>query len=207
MPNSTVKSTLAMSLLLATACSFSSDRGAEGGQADSPSAVSAADSAAAGSTPFGQATGGAPAESAAPEQAGMTTTDGAVRMALVGDRVVVGLSDSIVGQIRGKLDTSAAPDTGRGVASSLGNIIKGAVKSAVGGALGTKVEYPLSEIEELSYDGTRLHLVVRGKGEQLDNTNVNNRPLLESFRPEDARRFVEAVRAAKGAQGGGGGAR
>ena len=86
------------------------------------------------------------------------------------------------------------------MASSFGNIIKGAVRSAVTGALATRIEYPLSDVDEISYDGGRLRLVVGGK-EQLDNARVNDRPLLESFPPDQARRFVEAVRSAKAAQG------
>jgi hypothetical protein len=121
------------------------------------------------------------------------TTDGNVEMALRGDRVQLGLSDKVLGQVRDRL----AADSAGSSSGALGGMIKGIVRSSVQGALATRMEYPLDEIEEISYDGTRLRLVVRGKGPQLDHADVNHRPLMESFAPEDARRFVEAVRAAK----------
>lgn len=135
--------------------------------------------------------GGVPAADSAASSA-IRTTDGNVELALRGDRVQVGLSDQVLGQVRDKLAADSS-----GSSSGLGGMIKGIVRSSVQGALATRIEYPLDEIEEISYDGERLRLVVRGKGPQLEHADVNHRPLLASFAPDDARRFVEAVREAK----------
>lgn len=124
----------------------------------------------------------------------ITTTNGAVTMALAEDRIVVRLSDSLVGQVRSKFDSGAARDTG-----SFGGMIARMAKSAVSEALGTPVSYPLDEIEDASYDGEAIRFRFKdGSKRVIESTKVDDRPLLESFAPDDARRFVEAVRAAKG---------
>jgi hypothetical protein len=124
----------------------------------------------------------------------ITTTNRAVVMALVGDRIVVHLSDSIVGKVRSAFDSGAARDSG-----SLGGMIARMAQSAVGSALSTPVAYPLDEIEDASYDGEAIHFRFRdGSKRAIESTKVDNRPLLASFAPDDARRFVEAVRVAKG---------
>ena len=129
----------------------------------------------------------------------ITTTNGAVTMALAGDKIVVHLSDSIVGQVRSKFDSGAARDSG-----SFGGMIARIAKSAVSSALATPVEYPLDDIEDASYDGESIRFRFRSGGKRaIENTKVDDRPLLASFPPDDARRFVEAVRAAKGAHLGG----
>jgi hypothetical protein len=149
------------------------------------------DTGAAVATPPAAATPSATPES--PGDVAIRTTDGNVEMALRNDRVLVGLSDKVLGEVRQKLATDSAGKS----SGSLGGMIKGIVSSTVQGALATRLDYPVEEIEDVSYDGQRMHLVVRGKGPQLEHMDVNKRPLLESFAPDDARRFVEAVRAAK----------
>ena len=140
----------------------------------------------------------APSAEPSRQEAGLgtaiTTTNGAVTMALAEDRIVVRLSDSLVGQVRSKFDSGAARDTG-----SFGGMIARMAKSAVSEALGTPVSYPLDEIEDATYDGEAIRFRFKdGSKRVIESTKVDDRPLLESFAPDDARRFVEAVRAAKG---------
>lgn len=128
------------------------------------------------------------------ETVGIVTEDGAVRMALAGDRVVVRLSDAVLAEVRREM----AADSARSGRDGLGGMIGGVVRSAVEGALSHAFEYPLADIEDVRYDGTRIDFDFRTRGPHLvEQTKVKDRPLLESFAPDDARRFVDAVRAAK----------
>jgi hypothetical protein len=177
--------TLASALLLPAALGACRERKEEEGlkiRIDTGAAV--APPAAAPSPSFSTDTAGGVA---------IRTTDGNVEMALRNDRVQVGLSEKVLSEVRQKMatDSSGQPS------GSLGGMIKGIVGNAVQGALATRLEYPVDEIEDISYDGERMHLVVRGKGPQIEHMDVNKRPVMESFAPDDARRFVEAVRAAK----------
>ena len=159
----------------------------------------AADSAATAQASVPPPSTAPSADAARPaEDAGtaITTTNGAVTMALAGDRIVVHLSDSLVGQVRSKFDSGAAKDSG-----SFGGMIARIAKSAVSSALATPIEYPLTEIEDASYDGEAIRFRFTGDAKRaIEHTKVDDRPLLASFAPDDARRFVEAVRAAKGRQ-------
>jgi hypothetical protein len=128
------------------------------------------------------------------ESTTITTTDQAVTMALVGDRVVVRLSDQALTRVRGKL----AADSGREPSGSLGGSIERMVKSAVEETLSRPVEYALDEIEDVRYEGGAIRFDFRGRRDRLvEQVKMDDRPLLESFAPADAQRFVAAVRAAK----------
>jgi hypothetical protein len=69
----------------------------------------------------------------------------------------------------------------------------------VQGAVGKRVAFAISEVREVRYDGEKLVFEWTDKPRTLlDNTKINGKPLLASFAPEDARRFVDAVNARKG---------
>lgn len=124
----------------------------------------------------------------------ITNRDSAMDLALVGDRVVLKFSDKTARQIRQDLDTTKV-DT----ASRFGALIERSVKRGVGSMLDRRLEVPLADIDAASYDGERIRLVIRGRQHgSFDGIRVEgNRPVLETFRPEDARRFVDAVNARK----------
>lgn len=151
----------------------------------------------------GDAGGAAPSAATPPsarEGTAITTTNGAVTMAVADDRVVVHLSDSLVRAVKASMDSSGARDSG-----SFGGMIARIAQTAVSSALSKPLAYPLDEIEDArydaSYDGGAIRLRFRG-GEKrvIESTKVDDRPLLASFAPEDARRFVAAVREAKARQ-------
>jgi len=124
-----------------------------------------------------------------------TSADEAESLVLSGDHILAGLSPKTIAKVKLKLDSSAARDTG-GLGGSIGKL----VKNSGAGAIGTHASYPLSEIRDIRFDGDQIVVDWKsGKhGELFGNTKVNGENISSSFRPDDAQRFVEAVRARMG---------
>lgn len=123
----------------------------------------------------------------------IVNADSSVELALVGDKVESGLSDKTLADIDSKADMH--DDSGSG----LGPRIARLVKSAVRGAVARRVTYPVAEIQDVRYQNGRLDFIWKdGKPMTiLEHSNVNGKPVLDSFRPEDAQAFVTAFRARK----------
>jgi len=123
----------------------------------------------------------------------ITNRDSSVDLALVGQRIVVRLSDKTMEKVRRETDTSAVKDSG------FGGSIERFVKKTVQSTLGQQFDYSLADVKDARYENGTIILDVNGKGPRLlANTKVNGEKLMESFRPEDAQRFVAAVNARKG---------
>jgi len=119
--------------------------------------------------------------------------DSSVDMALVGQKIIVKLSDKTMAKVRQQTDTSNVQGSG------LGASIEKMVKRTVASTLGQQFEYPLSDIRDARYENGAIELDVNGKEPRLlANTKVGGKKLMESFRPADAERFVAAVNARKG---------
>jgi hypothetical protein len=122
----------------------------------------------------------------------IVTADSGIDLALIGDSISTGLSPYALDKVR--RDTDTAKVTGTGFGASIEKMVKG----AVAGAIGTRVAFPLSAVKDVRYEGGRLQFEWAGTPVNLfEHSKVNGRPVLESFPPDDARRFVEAVRARK----------
>jgi hypothetical protein len=119
--------------------------------------------------------------------------DSSVDMAVVGQKIIVKLSEKTMAKVRQETDTSGVQGSG------LGASIEKMVKRTVASTLGQQVEYPLSEAKDARYENDTIVIDVNGKEPRLlANTQVGGKKLMESFRPEDAKRFVAAVNAKKG---------
>jgi hypothetical protein len=89
-------------------------------------------------------------------------------------------------------ETDTAKVSGSGFSASLEKMVKGTVASAVG----TRVSFPVSALRDVRYaDGAIVFEWTGKRPTMFDNTKVNNKKLLESFPPDDAQRFVTAVKA------------
>lgn len=124
----------------------------------------------------------------------ITSRGGEVDLMLLGDRIVVGLSDSVVAHIRSKTDTSTLESDG-----GLGASIEKFVKSTVENTLTKRIDYPLSDVEDARYEGGRIVFdYVRGaEFTLLEDAKNDDNPVLASFSEEDSERFVAAVKARK----------
>ena len=139
-----------------------------------------------------------PAEALGPGDMRIYNADSTVDLVLFGDKILAGLSPKTIAKVRGELEASASKDT-----SGVGGSISRIVKTSVAGAIGTHAAFPLNEIRDVRYEGDRI-VVDWKSGKQNDlfgNTKVNNSKLSNSFRREDAERFIEAVRARLGTSG------
>ena len=134
--------------------------------------------------------GSAPAQVLHDGDVRITATDNSVDLALIGDSISSGLSQSTLAKVKHDTDTGSV--SGSGFGASIEKLVKSKVQSAIG----TRVSFPLSAIDSATYEGGAIRFYSQGKTSKMFNTaKVNNRPLLESFTPADAQRFVDAVRA------------
>ncbi|HEY2379143.1 MAG TPA: hypothetical protein VGH98_24390 [Gemmatimonadaceae bacterium] len=119
--------------------------------------------------------------------------DSSVEMAVVGQQIIVRLSEKTMNKVRQETDTTHTD-------SGFGGSIERMVKRTVQSALGQQMTYPLSDVRDAKYEDGAIVLDVNGNKQPrlLSNTKFNGRKLLESFRPDDARRFVAAVNKKKG---------
>ena len=122
----------------------------------------------------------------------ITNADSSVDMAVVGQQIVVRLSDKTMAKVREETDTSKVKDNG------FGGSIEKMVKKTVASALGQQYTYPLADVRDARYENGRIVLDVNGREPRLlANTEVGGKKVMESFRPEDAQRFVAAVNSKK----------
>ncbi len=131
-------------------------------------------------------------DSLAPGDMRIYNTDSTVDLVLKGDEILAGLSPKMVAKIQTQLDTSASHDTG-GIGGSISQI----VKRSVAGAIGTHAAFQLSDIRDIRYEGDQIVFEWKdGQQHQMfGGTKVNHGRVSNSFRREDAERFVEAVKA------------
>jgi hypothetical protein len=126
----------------------------------------------------------------------IVTQDNGIDLAMLGDSISTGLSASALAKVRRETDTTTVRGSGFGAS------IERMVKSTVSSAIGTRVSFPLSAVKAVRYEGGAIRFDWTGKPLTLfDHSVVNGRPVLESFRPEDAQHFVDAVMARKAGLG------
>jgi hypothetical protein len=118
------------------------------------------------------------------------TTSSELDLALVGDTISAGLAPRSLAKVRHETDTASVRATG------LSGSIERMVKSTVQSAVSSRVSFPLSAVKDVRYEDGAIKFEWNERPTRLfEQTKVNNKPFLESFRPEDAQRFVDAVRA------------
>jgi hypothetical protein len=126
----------------------------------------------------------------------ITSVDGGVDLALIGDSISGGLSQKTLAKVRNETDTNAVKGSGFG--ADIEKMVKGTVQSA----LGTRVVFALADVKDVRYDGKKLIFDWNGKPQTgFSHVNVDHKDVLESFSSDDAQRFVIAVRARKRALG------
>jgi PBP1b-binding outer membrane lipoprotein LpoB len=122
----------------------------------------------------------------------ITSTDGVMRLAVVGDSVVMALSDSLRRSVTDKMESG---DSGR---SGLGRAIVGVVGAAVNKALGVAITVPATDLRELRYENGELRFDLQSGNLQVNARDADGKLQQGSggaFREADALEFIEAVRA------------
>ena len=135
----------------------------------------------------------APAQALGDGDIRIVASDSGVDLALIGDSISTGLSQHALAKARAATDTATVKGSGFGAS------LERMVKEKVAGAIGTRMSFPLSAVRDARYENGAIVLNVNGREPRLlANTKVGGKKLMESFRPEDAKRFVAAVNARKG---------
>lgn len=127
----------------------------------------------------------------------IATTDSSLELAIIGDSIVTGFGSRVMEKIREKTDTSDI--TGNGLSAT----IQRAVKGTVAKAMDHEIHYPIADVSDVRFEdgGLRFYRADGRKMSVFENSRVNGRRVSESFRPEDAQRFISAFRARKASHG------
>ncbi|MFL5618142.1 MAG: hypothetical protein ACJ79A_07090 [Gemmatimonadaceae bacterium] len=163
------------------------------GACSSKPADRAKDEAPDGGVTISKASVPVPSDSLKPGDVRIVATNGGIDLALIGDSISSGLSPAALKKVHEETDTSKV--SGSGFGASIEKMVKGSVQ----GAIGTRVSFPVSAVRQARYDGEKIVFDWEGTPRKIfENTKVDGKPLLASFPPEEARRFVDAVNARKG---------
>ena len=122
----------------------------------------------------------------------ISSRNGAIDLMLLGDRIVVGLSDSALAKVNAETDTSQLESSG-GVGASIEKFVKSKVQST----LSKRLDYPVSDLRDARYEDGRIVFEYKdgARFELLEKAETDDDPFLASFSEADSERFVEAVRA------------
>jgi hypothetical protein len=133
---------------------------------------------------------GGPNGATANDDIRIQTTSTELDLALVGDTISAGLTPRALAKVHQETDTARV--SGSGLGSSIERMVKTTVQSAVS----SRVRFPVSAVKDVRYEDGAIRFEWHERPTQLlEQTKVNGKPFLESFAPDDARRFVDAVRA------------
>ena len=123
----------------------------------------------------------------------ITTADSSMELGLVGDSVLMQFGAKVRDKLRAGLDTAHPRSSNRFIAA-----IERTVMRKVGSTLGRRLVRPLAEIDSVSLEGNLIVFNPHDRrGFSFESMKNDDRLVLESFRPADARAFVAAVRARK----------
>jgi hypothetical protein len=133
-----------------------------------------------------------PPDSLGPGDMRIYNADSSVDLILSGDKILAGLSPKTIAKIRSEIDKSASHDT-----AGLGASISQMVKKSVAGAIGTHAVFPVSNIRDIRYENEQIVFEWKdgGRHHLFGNTKVNGDRVSNTFRPEEAQRFIDAVKA------------
>lgn len=118
----------------------------------------------------------------------VTSTDGALLLALIGDSVRFQLSDSLRDRVKQQIDSAA--DT-----SGFAAMITRSVSGIVSSAMGFVVRIPVQDIENIRYENGRIEFESKGKNGKFSMSGKGNAgPDHGRFSEADGQRFVDAVK-------------
>jgi hypothetical protein len=131
-------------------------------------------------------------DSLAPSDFRILNADSSVDVILQGDRILTGLSPKMIAKVKGDLQSSTSRDS-----SGLGASISQIVKKSVAGAIGTHAAYQLSDVKDIRYEHDQIVIDWKDGGthELFGKMTVDGSKVSNTFRREDAERFIEAVHA------------
>ena len=129
------------------------------------------------------------AEPLGPGDVRVTSVDGAIMLALVGDSVRFQLSDSLRNTVKQQIDSAA--DT-----SGFAAMVTRSVSGIVSSAMGFVVRIPVQDIENIRYENGRIEFDSKGTHSKFSMNGKGNGKGDDhaKFSEADGQRFVEAVK-------------
>ena len=123
----------------------------------------------------------------------VSTVDSSFDVALIGDTVHTGFGKRVLDDVDKKTDTAAVE--GKGFAANIEKM----VKSTVADAMGHEILFPVSSIQDVRVDDSgRLEFIGNdGKKMHILESSSRNTGVNSTFRPDDAKRFIDAFHARK----------
>ena len=121
------------------------------------------------------------------------SVDSAVDLILQGRHIYAGLSPKTVERVRSEIQKA-----GPGDSSGLAGFIASTVKDQVADKIGTHIRYNVDDIRDIRLEGERIVIEWKsGKEQSLFNQVKTDRGRSDAnrFRPEEAQRFIELVKA------------
>lgn len=181
---------------LATACSHRDRSASSDTSANTSASSTEGDSIAAAVNAAGRVVQRAAAKAgvvttaptSVPGATSINTTDHKMTLTLAHDTVSMGLSDSVLADVKQQM---AKDTTEHGIAGAFSGFIKKTVASALHG----RVTYPVQDLKDVKYQDGRIVFTYRQPREMKfeDVTIDHDKKALASFAPADAQRFVVAV--------------
>lgn len=127
------------------------------------------------------------------DQLAITTQDGTVVLALTKkNRVAMRLSDSLRQHVDAEMAQEFARDPGE---SAFGRWVQRMTANLVSKGMGFELSVPVRDIEDARYEDGEIRFEYRrDRSWKFNSFKRDGHSPLADFRPEDAERFVEAVR-------------
>lgn len=119
------------------------------------------------------------------------TRNGDVALLLVGNTLVMQLTDRGLGRVERDIDEDTKEE------GAFARFISGVVRSGVRSLLDHGIEYPLAELREARYEDGRLVLIDRDGDEIFDDVEINDTDVMRSFAPAEARAFAARINQAR----------
>lgn len=136
-------------------------------------------------------------EEMGPDVHAVVSEDGNVKMGLTLEHVYFALSDSTRAEARRELDADAE-------AGGVKGFFGGLMRSVVGEALSFRANYPVTEIEDIRWEGGRMHIEFADPDRSLDdNLQIDDEPVTEAFSEASVREFSAVFRTVKEEQAAG----
>jgi hypothetical protein len=123
----------------------------------------------------------------------ITTTNDVVSLLLTRDVVAMQLTERTLRQVSGEMARDAGDEGDGFLARMIGDVVRGSVSTM----LRRSIEFPVSELRSVEYQGGKLVFTTE-EGERIfEDVEVNDTKMAESFSPADARAFVREFQAVK----------
>ncbi len=129
-------------------------------------------------------------DSLGPGDVRVFNADSSVQLELLGSWISAGLSDKTLERVKRETDTAGSRDSG------LGGAIASIVKSTVAKTIGMRIQYPVADVQDVKYENGTLVFVWKNghKHDFFQNSKVNGRKTDETFTPQEAQKFIAAVK-------------